>query len=547
LLITTIITIITIIINIIIKTKIEGQSMKKSKESDQKSRAMNPAEALIRDPQLTYQQKLHGLARVAEETVDVLEISPQVQKLRDQGIICDLFEGAAPYRPRYIAPDYQKALGQGCEFLDLAPPQDIWETTAFLQILYKHVPSITTFPVYLGNLDSLLEPFVQSSREVTGSLDEAEKAIRLFLQHIDRTLNDSFCHADLGPQATLAGELILQITAQQKNAVPNLTLLYDPEITSDDFASLAAKVGLETAKPSFANHALYSQEFQAMGAPGYVIASCYNGLPLGGGSYTLVRLNLKKFADSCKNLADFEQKLPQIVNLQLEYMDQRVKFLVEDSNFFQNSFLVREQLITQDQFTGMFGIVGLAEAVNQLNPNKTVFGSDPAADQLGIQIITKIADLVRAHKAPYVNIGDRAYLLHAQVGIDLDQGVSPGCRIPIGQEPPLPQHLIQSAPFHQFFPSGIGDVFAFEPTMKRNPQALVDIIRGAFAQGLRYLSAYSADSDVVRITGYLVKRSEIEKLNRGEASLLDTTVLGKNAVNNLRVLDRKLRNSADLS
>jgi YjjI family glycine radical enzyme len=513
---------------------------------NQKLRSPSPAETIIRDPQLTYQQKLHGLARMAERMVDVLEISPEVQELRDQGIICDLFEGAAPYRPRYIAPDYQRALNQGSEFMDLAPPEDIWEAVAFLQILYKHVPSITTFPVFLGNLDTLLEPFVLQSVKDTGSQRESEKAIRLLLQHIDRTLNDSFCHANLGPFATTAGELILKVTAEQKNAVPNLTLLYDPQITPDNFASLAAQVGLETAKPSFANHSQYLHEFESLGSPGYVIASCYNGLPLGGGSYTLVRLNLKKLADRSTDLEDFYHRLPNVVNHQLKYMDERVRFLVEESNFFQTSFLIHEGLISQDQFTGMFGIVGLAEAVNQLNPTRSLFGSDPAADQLGLEIISRISELVKSHKAPHVQIGDRAYLLHAQVGIDLDQGVSPGCRIPIGQEPPLPLHLIQSAPFHQFFPSGIGDVFAFEPTMKRNPSALVDIIKGAFSQGLRYLSAYSADSDVVRITGYLVKRSEIEKLNRGEPSLLDTTVLGKNAVNNLRVLDRKLRESSDL-
>lgn len=514
---------------------------------NQRLRTANPAETIIRDSQLTYQQKLHGLARVAEETVEVLEIPPQIQEFRDQGIICDLFEGSAPYRPRYIAPDFHRALRQGSDFLGLAPPSDIWEATAFLQILYKHVPSITTFPVFLGNLDTLLEPFVQQSLQETGNQKEAEKAIGLFLQHIDRTLNDSFCHANLGPESTTAGELILKVTAEQKNAVPNLTLLYDPQITSDNFASLAAQVGLETAKPSFANHQMFSKEFDSMSAHGYVIASCYNGLPLGGGSYTLVRLNLKKLADQYSNLEDFLQDLPSVVKHQLKYMDERVRFLVEESQFFQTSFLVKEGLISQDQFTGMFGIVGLAEAVNQLNPTKGLFGSDPTADQLGMDIISRISEQVKHHKASHVTIGDRAYLLHAQVGIDLDQGVSPGCRVPIGQEPPLPLHLIQSAPFHQFFPSGIGDVFAFESTMKHNPGALVDIIKGAFAQGLRYLSAYSADSDVVRITGYLVKRSEIDKLNRGEPSLLDTTVLGKNAVNNLRVLDRKLRETSETS
>jgi hypothetical protein len=70
---------------------------------------------------------------------------------------------------------------------------------------------------------------------------------------------------------------------------------------------------------------------------------------------------------------------------------------------------------------------------------------------------------------------------------------------------------------------------------------LLDIIKGALASGLRYFSAYASDADVVRITGYLVKRSEIERLARGEASLQDTTALGRNAVNNLGVLERRIR------
>jgi YjjI family glycine radical enzyme len=188
----------------------------------------------------------------------------------------------------------------------------------------------------------------------------------------------------------------------------------------------------------------------------------------------------------------------------------------------------------------MFGIVGLAEVVNQLGGVGS-FGQDKAANELGLDLIRQVHDLVMAHKAPHVGLGKGTYLLHAQVGIDVDTGVSPGCRIPIGNEPDLATHILQSAPFHQYFPTGIGDVFAFDPTMKTNPGALLDIIKGAFASGMRYFSPYGTDCDVVRITGYLVKRSEIEKYNDGKPSLQDTTVLGLNAVNNLRVLDRKVR------
>ena len=60
---------------------------------------------------------------------------------------------------------------------------------------------------------------------------------------------------------------------------------------------------------------------------------------------------------------------------------------------------------------------------------------------------------------------------------------------------------------------------------------------------LRYLSFYSSDSDVIRVTGYLVKRSELEKLAGGEAVLQDTTALGLGAARSGHILERKVRGS----
>ena len=62
---------------------------------------MNDIEKIIKDVTLTYEQKVLSLARYAENSVNVLNIPEETQKLRDAGIICDLFEGNAPYRPRY--------------------------------------------------------------------------------------------------------------------------------------------------------------------------------------------------------------------------------------------------------------------------------------------------------------------------------------------------------------------------------------------------------------------------------------------------------------
>ena len=72
---------------------------------------------IIQDTTLTFEQKVVALARHAENSLNVLNISKEVQDLRDKGIICDLFEGNAPYRPRYILPDYEKFMKEGCKFL----------------------------------------------------------------------------------------------------------------------------------------------------------------------------------------------------------------------------------------------------------------------------------------------------------------------------------------------------------------------------------------------------------------------------------------------
>jgi hypothetical protein len=105
----------------------------------------------------------------------------------------------------------------------------------------------------------------------------------------------------------------------------------------------------------------------------------------------------------------------------------------------------------------------------------------------------------------------------------------------------LLEHLVQSAPFHSYFPSGIGDIFVFDETYKKNPEAILDIIKGGFNENLRYFSLYSSECDVVRVTGYLVKKSEMNKLEKGESVLRDTEVLGKGARDNGKALERRLR------
>jgi len=486
---------------------------------------------IIKNKVLTYEQKVVSLAKEAENSIEVIEVAQEVQSYQDKGIICTLFEGNAPYRPRYIVPNYELFMEKGCQFLRLSKPTNIWEATNNLLIFYKHVPSITTMPVYVGNLDTLLEPFINDEKE-------AYQAIKLFFIHMDRTITDSFCHANIGPSDSKAGRIILKVQKELQDAVPNITLKY-AKSTPDSFAIEAIETALETAKPSFANHEMFKKEF----GEDYAVVSCYNGLPIGGGAYTLVRVVLARLAKEAKSVDDFlDNLLPDLTRNMCEYMDERIKFLVEESSFFESHFLAKEGFISRDKFIAMFGLVGLAECVNILLDAKKQedrFGYSEKANKLGEEIIDKLYAMVMDHPNEYCE--NNHFLLHAQVGIDTDCEISPGCRIPIGEEPEIHQHLLQSAPFHKYFPSGIGDIFVFDETAKSNPNYVLDIVNGAFSAGMRYLSFYANDADVIRITGYLVKKSDMIALEKGEQVLHDTVALGLGSVQNNKILKRKVR------
>ena len=175
---------------------------------------------IIADPKLTYPQRLIELAKAAENLPDPVPLSEDAQYFVEKGVVFDMGEGNAPYRPRYVVPDYDRFMEQGSKFLMLDPPKDIWDAVANLTILYRFVPSVIAGPVYIGHIDRLLEPFVKDE-------EEARHAIRLFLTHVDRTVSDSFCHADIGPYDTKAGRIILELSAQMQRPTPNMSMIYN--------------------------------------------------------------------------------------------------------------------------------------------------------------------------------------------------------------------------------------------------------------------------------------------------------------------------------
>lgn len=492
---------------------------------------------------LTYQQKLFNLANTAERLVDpreVLGYTEEEMSYIENEMICDLNEGYLPYRPRYIVPNYYVLLEKGSEFLDIQPPKDLDELLDSLLILYNHVPSITSFPVFIGDLDKLMEPFIT---------DEEKDYVKIkrFMNHVDKAVPDSFCHADIGPEKTRAGELILKAVIELKNPTPNMTIRYDKDLTDRGFALKAAEACLQAAKPSFSNNKMYVND-----VGDHRMVSCYNALPHGGGAYTLPRLRLGTIVKGVKSLDELlNERLPKVTKAMATMIDKRVNFIVEKSNFFETNFLVKEGFISRENFSAMFGIVGVANAVNyilELEGLKETFGSSKRGDEIGHAILKVVDDIANSHEAVYSERTNNRYLMHAQVGASLsveDYDNTPAHRIKVGQEPILPVHLKQAAPFHRYFTSGTGDLFALDQTYLNKLDAVVDIIDGAFASGARYITTYLYDTDIIRVTGYLVKKSEVRKVEEGKAVLRDTDILGQGTNDRAHVFDRRVRKDGE--
>ncbi len=454
----------------------------------------------------------------------------------EEGNICDIYEGNAQFSPRYVLVDFKKLFTDGCKFLELDPPTDLQEACNSLLIMYKNTPAAGSYPVYLGDVDTLLEPFVLKENR-----EKAKRTLKLFLLHIDKTISDSFVHMDIGPQETLTGNLLLELSEEMQLAVPNITLKYDPSVTPAAYAAKVVRCMLKVSKPSFCNHPMCVKEW----GEDYGVASCLNVLKIGGGGYTLNRLKLHEMSLKATSIEHFlHEVLPYYTQLILEFTDRRIRFIVEEAAFFKSNYLVKEGFIDREKFTGMIGVVGVAECVNHLlgiDDPKKGFGNNKEADELGVRICQKLDELVKAHPGLYCSKVGGHYGLHAQVGISDDiRSNTPGARIPIDAEPEIAEHVMHSTHYHQYFPTGIGDIFTFDETWERSPEAIVDIIQGAFAQGMRYFSGYGSDSDVVRVTGYLVKKSELAKLDAGQQVLNGATVLAKGQRDGARALNRHI-------
>ncbi len=453
---------------------------------------------------MEYNQKLRALAAAAENSLEPLPLGKDARMFMEQRALDDMGEGLAPWRPRYILPDYRLLFEKGCKHLELQPPRDLDDALNLLLIFYHYVPSITSYPVYLGCLDQMLEPYAQGVEK-----KQLERKLELFLRAVDRMFPDNFVHYNLAADGAVTRAL-LAMEDKLGQAVPNASLFVD-ENTPDELLELAANVALNTSKPYLIN-ADYAAELYG-GNCG--VASCYNLLPVGGGAYTLVRMNLAQLVrhNPVNSQQLLDELLPRAVAAQAELAAQRVKFLVEESNFFSSSFLVDEGFLQRQRFTAMAGIVGLAEAVafvSEQDGKKLVLGKDREATELAENIVRRLNELLEQHEVPWCEVSGNRALLHAQVGMPGDEDTTPGSRIAVDDIPPLLDQLNTEVPLHQYFPAGTSSIIVFDSSVRNNPGALVKIIRGALSEGATVVSLNASDSDVVRITGYLVRRKDLD-------------------------------------
>jgi YjjI family glycine radical enzyme len=425
-------------------------------------------------------------------------------------------------------------LRKGSEYLELPAPVTLDEAINTLMIAYHHVPSVTGMPVYIGQLDELLLPFCDGVDDET-----LYEKIRLFWRYLDRTLPDAFMHANVGPTDNRVARTILRVDAELKQIAPNLTLLYDPQISGDELLAIAGNNIAECCKPHIANDSVHRGAFDERG---YGIVSCYNVLPLAGGASTLTRVNLKEVALRSSGEAGFlDDTLPYYVELNFRLTQARIDYLFDESGFF-DSFLVREGWIDEDRFTAMFGVFAMAEAVNVLQDKEGRegrYGFDEEANALGHRISEALARAVRNRRLDKVWRGHA--LLHSQAGLSDDVEATPGVRIPYGTEPDPVSHVRALAPHHQYYDAGISEILTVDESVTNNPEALVQLCKGAFASGFREFTVNVASNDLVRVTGYMVRHSDNRKFRDQQGSRTNTTVLGAEAAKMTGILDRKPR------
>ncbi len=210
---------------------------------------------IVTSPVLSPEQKRHFLALEAENNLPYPQLPAEARRALDEGVICDMFEGHAPYKPRYVLPDYARFLANGSEWLELEGAKDLDDALSADHSLPPRTVGHIDAGLH-GQLDALLQPYVRILTQ-----DEIDVRIKRFWRYLDRTLPDAFMHANIGPSDSPITRAILRADADLKQVSPNLTFIYDPEITPDDLLLKVAKNICECSKPHIANGPVHDKIF----------------------------------------------------------------------------------------------------------------------------------------------------------------------------------------------------------------------------------------------------------------------------------------------
>jgi YjjI family glycine radical enzyme len=225
----------------------------------------------LENPQFTYKQRVAVLANLAENLLDPPPVRKECQDALEARIICDMYEGNAPYRPRYLLPDYKKVLDNGSAFLEIPAASNLDDALAFLLIAYTSTPSITGYPVYFGDLDTLLLPYVEGVSD-----EDLYAKLKRFWISLDRMFPDAFAHTNLSPVYNRVARMIFRLERELLQVVPNISLKVDPLLTSDEYILDAVQTVFACGKPHFINDPMMQSDLGAR----YAAVSCYNSLKI---------------------------------------------------------------------------------------------------------------------------------------------------------------------------------------------------------------------------------------------------------------------------
>ena len=422
------------------------------------------------------------------------------------------------------------------------------------ETLHPETPHPET--LHLGALDALLAPFADGVEQ-----EALDTAVADLLAGVARDLPGTAAWTDLGPGDSAIARAVLRAVPVLGVAAPVVALRVDAE--TPESLRRAAVLAAGALPPATVRIHLVDHPAVSAGLPWpYAVAPGHAYLPAGGAAVVAV-LDLgvaaRRFGERRRREvlagtgsgvgragpdldAFLDEVLPDLVAGAAAELSLAVEAMVDgplpagaepparepdDPSRPVTGDRQRSVADARRRCVAVLGVDGVAEAVG------TVLGQDPAgvgaapgsgpvtvtgsggvvdcagygvdaeAAEVAALLVHRLADLAAAVPP----VGPRITgppLLHAPFG-------STGVRVPDLLEPPPYNHLRTLAAVQPAFAAGAADVLALDAGVRENPQAGVDVVRGAFACGVRGLALAVHAVPKVRVTGFLVRHGVVVK------------------------------------